>query len=95
MDERADFTFGSEFKDLPDYISEANDEGLRFILIIDHVINTEREGYETHELAMKDDVYIKWFNDTIQPEKDCEISPKSCQFLDDVMLGYVMQLSPS
>jgi len=88
MDERADFTFGSEFKDLPDYISEANDEGLRFILIIDHVINTEREGYETHELAMKDDVYIKWFNDTIQPEKDCEISPKSCQFLDDVMLGY-------
>lgn len=89
MDERADFTFGSNFTDLPDYIANST-ESLRFILILDHVINTEKDNYGVHQRAMESDVYIKWENGT-KPDGDCNKSPNNCQDLDDIMLGYVIQ----
>jgi len=87
MDERADFTFGSNFTDLPDYIANSN-ESLRFILILDHVINTEKDNYGVHKRAMESDVYIKW-EDGTKPDGDCNKSPNNCQDLDDIMLGYL------
>jgi len=89
MDYNADFTFGENFTQLPDYVSEADKSGLRFILILDHVINTEKENYDTHTLALEHDVYMKWSNETLKPNGNCTVSPHDCQSLHDIMLGYV------
>jgi len=91
MDYRADFTIGKNFKDLPTYVSTTSADGLRFIVIIDHVVNTERSNYATHTSAMEKKVYITWGNATtgLQPEANCTISPHNCQDLGDVMLGYL------
>ena len=93
MDHRADFTIGKHFQTLPSYVHESAADGLRFILIIDHVINTEKLDYPTHKLALEKNVYITWGNATtgLQPEADCKISPHQCQDLGDVMLGYVIE----
>lgn len=89
MDYNADFTFGENFTQLPDYVSEADKSGLRFILILDHVINTEKENYDTHTLALEHDVYMKWSNETLKPNGNCTVSPHDCQSLHDIMLGYL------
>ena len=89
MDEQAIFTLGANFTQLPDYVSTVKSQGVRFILILDPFVNTEKADYATHDNAMAADVYIKWYNDTYQPPKDCATNPTTCQNLTDVMLGYV------
>jgi len=89
MDVQADFTLGENFTDLAELVNELHDQGLRFIPILDPAINTEKPGYLTHERAMQSKVYITWYNDTLQPNKNCTASPGDCQELDNVMQGYV------
>ena len=91
MDEQADFTFGQNFTDLPAFVRESLSNGLRFIPILDPAINTEKENYAAHTNAMASKVYITWYNDTLQPNKNCTASPGDCQPLDNVMLGYVIR----
>lgn len=94
MDEQAIFTLGPNFADLPQYVERLQSEGMRFILILDPFVNTEKPSYATHERAMENDVYIKWLNSTYQPSADCASSPADCQNLTDVMLGYVRAHKP-
>lgn len=89
MDNQADFTLGANFKDLPDFVREEAERGVRFIPILDPAINTEKANYQTHANAMANNVYITWFNKTLQPSGNCTASPKDCQGLNDVMQGYV------
>lgn len=89
MDNRADFTLGPTFLDLPDFVREQAVGGLRFIPILDPAINTEKMNYSSHTNAMQAGAYITWFNNTLQPNSDCYVSPGDCQPLENVMLGYV------
>ncbi len=91
MDNQADFTLGPNFLTLPDFVREQAPGGLRFIPILDPAINTEKKNinYLTHTNALAAGAYITWYNDTLQPESDCDVSPGNCQPLENVMLGYV------
>ena len=95
MDNQADFTIGPNFQDLPGFVSEQAPNGLRFFPILDPAINTEKQNinYLTHTRAMEAGAYITWYNETLQPESNCTISPGNCQPLDNVMLGYVSHQS--
>ena len=89
MDNQADFTIGQRFADLPDYVAAVKANGTRFILILDPAINSEKDNYPSYDRGFDSDVYIKWYNDTLQPPSDCAASPSNCQNVTDVMLGYV------
>lgn len=91
MDHQADFTLGENFTNLPEFVRNEAQNGLRFIPILDPAINTEKTNidYVTHTNAMQAGAYITWYNDTLQPSDNCTASPGDCQFLDNIMLGYV------
>lgn len=89
MDHQADFTIGENFTDLGDFVRSESANGLRFIPILDPAINTEKESYLAHDNALGAGVYVTWYNDTLQPSKNCTASPDNCQPLDNIMLGYV------
>jgi maltase-glucoamylase len=79
------------FGDLPQFVAEHVSQGVRFIVILDPAINTEKNNHQAHINAMANQVCITWANGK-QPDKNCTASPGNCQPLDNVILGYMYGL---
>ncbi|KAF2354035.1 P-type trefoil domain [Trinorchestia longiramus] len=58
-----------QFGDLPQYVLQLREEGVKFVTILDpHIPVFEGPAYPVHERAMDQDVYIKWGPDADLPD---------------------------
>ncbi|KAF0295157.1 Sucrase-isomaltase, intestinal [Amphibalanus amphitrite] len=72
MDGKRDFTIDpNNFADLPTFIQELREEGVRFVLIYDPAIAADFGTYPTSDRGVEQDVFVKWPNASFIPENQC------------------------
>ncbi|XP_063595396.1 maltase-glucoamylase-like [Penaeus indicus] len=89
MDRRLDFTYDQvNYEGFPEYVLEAKENGLRFIVILDPAINAELDpsDYPPHKNALAAGAYVEWGAET-DPAHVTENNGGG--ELGRVMLGYV------
>ncbi|NWS64267.1 MGA protein, partial [Chunga burmeisteri] len=62
MERQLDFTLNPRFTGLPDLIKKIQEEGMRFILILDPAISGNETDYPAFTRGLEKDVFIKWPN---------------------------------
>ncbi|NXR00307.1 MGA protein, partial [Sagittarius serpentarius] len=64
MERQLDFTLSPRFTGLPALIKKIQEEGMRFILILDPAISGNETDYPAFTRGLEKDVFIKWPNST-------------------------------
>ncbi|NXX15400.1 MGA protein, partial [Podargus strigoides] len=62
MERQMDFTLNPRFTGLPALIQKIQEEGMRFILILDPAISANETDYLAYTRGLEKDVFIKWPN---------------------------------
>ncbi|KAF1573330.1 UNVERIFIED_CONTAM: Maltase-glucoamylase, intestinal, partial [Eudyptes robustus] len=62
MERQLDFTLNPRFTGLPALINKIQEEGMRFILILDPAISGNETNYPAFTRGLEKDVFIKWPN---------------------------------